>query len=141
MSCNSIVSCRCNKCKVLVTVTSATVTAGKLILNIPSQNLANNEKICLLIALTLPVSSTPIPVVITVGTSTTQLPLISKCGNFIYSDQIKTRSIYPLSFKSDVKQFDFIGKFCLSCTGFIFPVFTPTAPPAEAATLKMKGDK
>ena len=141
MNCNSIVSNRCNRCRRLVTVTSATITDERLVLEIPSQSLSNNEKICLLIAITLPVSPTPIPVVITDGVSATQLPLVSKCGNFIYSDQIRTRSIYPLSFKSDTEQFHFIGRFCLPCTEFIFPVFTPTAPPANAAVLKVKEDK
>ena len=80
MNCNLLASCRCNRCRHLITVTTATITGGKLVLNVqPSQSFSNNENVCLLIATTLPRSTTPIPVVITIGSSTTQIPLRNKC--------------------------------------------------------------
>lgn len=128
MSCNLIVSCRCNTCHSLVTVTSAAITAGKLVLTIPSQSIANNQAVCLLIATTLPASATPIPVVVSDGT--TQIPLINKDGHLVYSDQISNRKIYPLCFKSDVPAFDYVGKCNLPCTCFVFTTFTPTPAPS-----------
>lgn len=127
MSCNRI-SRECGVCKNLVSVISATITAGKLVLNIPAGTYQNNQEVCLLISQALPVSNTPIPVVITIGGTATQYPFINKCGNSVYSDQIRSRQIYCTSFKSDTKLFKYNGCKPLCCTDFIFlPVTVGTA--------------
>lgn len=134
MNCNLNASCRCNRCRHLITVTTATITGGKLVLNVqPSQSFSNNENVCLLIATTLPSSTTPVPVVITIGSSTTQIPLRNKCGNNVYSDQIRNRRIYPTRFKTDVPSLNYVGTCNLPCTSFVFPVYTPTTPTETTA--------
>ena len=125
MSCN-IITKECNVCRHLTAINSAVITGGKLLLNIPAGTYFNKQEVCLLISQTLPVSNTPIPVAITIGTSTTQYLLINKCGNNVYSDQISSRKIYCTSFRSDTKLFMYNGRRPLCCTEFIFiPVTTP----------------
>lgn len=126
MACN--IKRKCCNCKHFVVVSTTTITGGKLILNIPTATYTNGEEVCLFISPTLPVSATPIPVVVTIGTGTTQYPLINKCGNNVYSDQIKTRCIYYTSVRTDTKLFKYNGCKNLPCTSFVFPVIpVPTA--------------
>ena len=55
MSCNRI-SRECGVCRNLLSVISATITAGKLVLNIPAGTYQNNQEVFLLISQALPVS-------------------------------------------------------------------------------------
>lgn len=135
---NCKISKGCNVCNHLIPITSATITGGKLVLNIPTGTYQNNQRVCLLISQALPVSNTPIPVVITTGTSTIQYLLIDKCGNNIYSDQIRSRRIYCTSFKSDTKLFKYIGCSPLCPTGFIF---VPVTIGVTTALTEVKGGK
>lgn len=111
MNCNCLIpSCCCNSCSRLVTVTSAVITTNQLVLTIPAGTYNNGENVCLLLATTLPTSAIPIPVVIKVGTSTTNIPLLNKCGGYVYNTQLRSRRIYPTKFRSDSNLFIYSGK-------------------------------
>lgn len=127
MACN-IFNGKCGCCRNLIPIVSAKITAGVLILNIPAGTYRNNQEVCLLISQDLPVSATPIPVAITIGSTVTQYLLVNKCGNGVYSDQIRSRRLYCTSVKTDTKMFKYNGCRNLPCTSFVFGAITGAVP-------------
>lgn len=72
MSCNR----SCQICSKLVISSSITVGADALIVNIPSATYFDGERVCLVIGQSIPDTATiNLPVVITIGSDTTQYPL------------------------------------------------------------------
>lgn len=87
----------CNCCD---QINYATVTVGttNITINIPAQNICNNKNICFVITSNFAVTK-PLPVFMSVGT--TSFRVINKNGNFVYSDQLRTRRLYSVSLKTD----------------------------------------
>lgn len=82
----------CQSCPRLVATTAVAATGGNLVLTIPSQQLLQGQKICLLIQQAIPTGSDALPVVLADGT--TNISLINRCGNNVFGDQVRTRRIY-----------------------------------------------
>ena len=97
MSC--IYSNACGKiCPRFVVTTAVAFTGGTLILTLPDDvTYENGEKYCIVIGQTIPDTTTlNAPVVAVVGASTTQFPLITRCGAQVVSQQVNTRVKYPI---------------------------------------------
>lgn len=94
--------CNNNCCACDNLIYTGTVTASGTAVNItlPAQAICNNEKLCFVITTSIPVVTTPLPVTITVG-ATTVFKMVNQCGNFVYSDQLKSRKVYCVSMKTD----------------------------------------
>lgn len=110
-----------------------TIVGNVLVLNIPlvaQQTYSNKEKVCICVAQTLPVGITSAQTVaVTIGTSTTQYPLRTKCGNNVHADQIRSRRVYHTNVATDTGSF--IVSSCELCkTGFNFPIIPVTTTPA-----------
>ena len=118
MSCN-IFKGKCNCCKHLAIVTSATIKNNQLILQVPEKSYVNGEMVCFLIAQNLPISYEPIPVIVKVG-ETNEYFLFNRNGNYIYSDQIRSRQIYSTQYRTDTKAFKYCGYRRLQNTRFVF---------------------
>lgn len=88
--------CECNKLLYTGTVTSSTTAVT---ITLPAQSICNNEKLCFVITTSIPVATTPLPIIISVGTS--QYKMINQSGNYVYSDQLKSRRVYCVSMKTD----------------------------------------
>lgn len=76
MACNNV----CKLCDKLVISSAVTFTSGNLIINIPNGIYGDGCKYCIVVAQTIPATTTiNAPVYITIGTSTTLYPL-NKCN-------------------------------------------------------------
>ena len=90
--------CKGRLCPNFVISNSVTVSADNLTVNIPSLACLQG---CLVIAQTIPDTATiNLPVVITVGTDTTEYPLVDKCGVQLSAGCLDVRTSYPYHFIS-----------------------------------------
>lgn len=85
----------CKICKNFVASTSVTVTTTALVVNIPEQTYDNCSRVCLWIAQDVPSTATRgLPVVITIGTDTTQYPLVNCKGLPVTQEYIAQDNVY-----------------------------------------------
>lgn len=137
MSCSN-----CNKvCNRLVISTAVTFTDDTLIINVPQDNYGNKERYCLIVAQTIPETTTiNAPVVITIGTDTTQYPLVNcDCTNVI-ACSIHARTRYCVRVRTNVSGgvFSLINKLpCSRCLNqpASLPIPTPVTTPATNAVV------
>lgn len=91
MACRNV----CKLCKNLVISESVTFTAPNLIINIPAGSYADNDKVCLVIAQTIPVATTiTAPVFITIGDGTVLYPLNNCDCSQVTACGLRTRTKY-----------------------------------------------
>lgn len=116
----------CGGCTHFVKTVSVTVSGNVLILNIPQKTYSNHEKVCICVAQNIPTNITSaMTVAITIGIGTTQYPLITRCGNNVHADQIRSRKVYHTNVATDTAVF--VVNRCELCnTGFNFPIIPAT---------------
>ena len=91
MPCKNI----CNLCPNLLISQSVNFTDGNLVILVPSGPYENGRKICIVIAQSIPESTTiTAPVMIQVGTGTTLYPLQNRCCAQVTACGIRTRTKY-----------------------------------------------
>lgn len=91
MACNNV----CRLCKRFVISSAVTFTGGNLVINIPAGAYANGEKYCIVVAQTIPETTTiNAPVYVTIGTGTTLYPVTNKCCAQLTACAIRTRTKY-----------------------------------------------
>lgn len=126
----------CNK---LIISSAVTFTGGTLIINIPQASYRNNEKYCIVVAQNLPAGTTiNAPVVITIGTGTTQYPLLNCDCTPVYACAVNTRTRYSAIVRTNISSGSFIltGKIpCSRCGNAL--AFLPAPTPATSATTKV----
>lgn len=85
----------CKLCKRFVISQAVTFADGTLTINLPAGDYTNGEKYCIVVAQTIPTTTTiSAPVVITIGTGTVQYPL-TKCNcTQVTACGIRTRTRY-----------------------------------------------
>ena len=91
MACKNV----CKLCRNLVISESVTFTAPNLIINIPAGSYADCDKVCIVVAQTIPAATTiTAPVFITIGDGTELYPL-NKCDcSQVIACGIRTRTKY-----------------------------------------------
>ena len=91
MACKNV----CRICSHLAISTAVTIDAGNLVVTLPQDTYRNGEKVCIVIAQTIP-AETPIntPVVIQIGAGTQQYPLTTRCCAQVTACGIRTRTKY-----------------------------------------------
>lgn len=91
MACNNV----CRLCKRFVISSAVTFTGGNLVINIPAGAYANGEKYCIVVAQTIPSTTTiNAPIYVTIGTGTTLYPVTNKCCAQLTACAIRTRTKY-----------------------------------------------
>lgn len=91
MACNNV----CRLCKRFVISSAVTFTGGNLVINIPAGTYGNGEKYCIVVAQTIPSTTTiNAPVYVTIGTGTTLYPVTNKCCAQLTACAIRTRTKY-----------------------------------------------
>lgn len=91
MACRNV----CKLCKNLVISESVTFTAPNLIINIPAGSYADCDKVCLVIAQTIPAATTiTAPVFITIGDGTVLYPLNNCDCSQVTACGLRTRTRY-----------------------------------------------
>lgn len=110
---------KCFNCPNLVLVTSATTSGGFTTLTLPNINLCNNTKICFIIPSTISLPATPTPIKVSINGTT--FLWLSKHGNYVYTDQVKARTVYVVRMKTDSKVA--LNERCnLRCSNVTLPV-------------------
>lgn len=110
-NCKSI----CKLCKHLVISSSVTFTDGTLIVNIPQNTFFDGEKVCIVIAQTIPTTATiTAPVAITIGAGTVQYPLLNCDCSLVTACGISSRTKYCTCVETNATgaSFKLIGKNC-----------------------------
>lgn len=133
MSCALYDNCGfgCGGCRHFVKTASITVDGTVLVLNIPQATYVNKEKACICLAQSIPDTATSaMTVAVTIGTSTTQHPLLTKCGNNVHADQLRSRTVLNTHTATDVGTFIMNDNCKLCKTSFNFPTIPAETTPA-----------
>lgn len=110
-------ACRpvCSLCDNLIISQSVTFTGGNLVVNIPAGAYNNGEKYCIVIAQSIPDTTTiAAPVVITIGEGAVLYPLLNRCGAQMTAAGIRTRTRYAtvVSTSATSGVFKLVGRAC-----------------------------
>lgn len=125
----------CRLCDKLVISSSVTVAGGVLIINIPAGNYQNNCKYCIVVAQAIPDTATiNMPVVVTIGTGTTQYPLTNRCCAQVTACAIRTRTKYSTKVVTNATggTFRLLGNTCCAPNNQLVSLPAPEAAPAAA---------
>ena len=91
MACKNV----CRLCEHLAISTAVAFTDGNLVVTLPADSFRNGEKVCIVIAQTIPADTTiTAPVVIQIGEGTEQYPLTTRCCAQVSACGIRTRTRY-----------------------------------------------
>ena len=91
MACKNV----CRLCQRLAISTAVEFTGGNLVITLPANSYANGEKVCIVIAQTIPAETTiNAPVVIQIGEGTEQYPLTTRCCAQVTACGVRTRTKY-----------------------------------------------
>jgi hypothetical protein len=115
MSCSNVK----RLCNNLVISTAVTFADGTLTINIPAATYGNGCKYCIVVAQTIPETTTiNAPVVITIGTGTTEYPLLNCDCTQVTACSINTRTRYSTVVHTGIAggSFNLLGKLpCSRC--------------------------
>lgn len=85
----------CSLCPRLSISQSVTFTGGNLIINLPANSFRNCDKVCIVVAQAIPVTTTiNAPVFVTIGTGTQQYPLVKRNCRQLTACGLRTRTKY-----------------------------------------------
>ena len=91
MACKNV----CRLCDHLSISTAVAFTDGNLVVTLPANSFRDGEKVCIVIAQTIPADTTiTAPVVIQIGEGTEQYPLTTRCCAQVSACGIRTRTRY-----------------------------------------------
>lgn len=91
MACKNV----CRLCDHLAISTAVAFTDGNLVVTLPANSFRDGEKVCIVIAQTIPADTTiTAPVVIQIGEGTEQYPLTTRCCAQVSACGIRTRTRY-----------------------------------------------
>lgn len=91
MACKNV----CKLCRRLVLSSSVTFANNTLTINIPEGAYNDGEKYCIVLAQAIPAATTiNAPVVVTIGTGTTQYPLVNRCCAQVTACAVRARTKY-----------------------------------------------
>lgn len=127
----------CKMCDKLVISQSVEFTGGNLVINIPAGAYSNCEKHCIVVAQSIPGTTTiTAPVYITIGTGTELYPLTTRNCAQVTACGIRTRTRYAtvVSTSATGGVFKMLGKPCCSPDNRLASIdgTAPATPPAPA---------
>lgn len=118
-------------CERVILSQAVTFAGDTLTINIPAGSYGNKEKYCLIVAQEIPDDTTiAATVVITIGTDTTEYPLLTCCGAEVTAGQIEFRRKYPVVVSTSIASgaFRILERLCCGRS------LAAPALPIEAAT-------
>ena len=113
MSCKPV----CRLCDKLVISQSVTFTGGNLVINLPAGSYNNCEKYCIVLAQSIPTTTTiSAPVVITIGDGTEPYPLTKRNCAQVTACGVRTRTRYSVCVVTSATggSFRMLGQPCCS---------------------------
>lgn len=132
MACKNV----CKLCDRLIISQAITFTGGNLVVNLPDGSYNNNEKYCIVLAQSIPATTTiNAPVVITIGTGTQQYPLVNRCCRPVTACGVRTRTRYSTCVETSATSavFKMLGEPCCQPNNNLRSV-NGTAPAADTTT-------
>lgn len=119
-------------CDKLVISDSVTFTGGNLVIDLPSASYNNGQKYCIVVAQTIPATTTiDAPVVITIGgDTTTTYPLVNCDCSQVVACAINTRTRYSTCVRTTTTggSFKLLGKVpCSRCADNLLSIPAPAA--------------
>lgn len=126
----------CKLCDRLIISQSITFTGGNLVINLPAGSYNNNCKYCIILAQTIPTTTTiGAPVVFTIGTGTQLYPLVNRCCRPVTACGVRTRTKYAVCVETTATgaTFKMLGNPACQPNNNLRAV-NGTAPVAEPAT-------
>lgn len=134
-------NCRpnCRLCDHIRISQSVTFTGGNLVINLPAGSYNRDEKICIIVAQTIPTTTTiNAPVFISIGDGTELYPLTNRCCAQITACGIRSRMRYStvVSTSATSGTFKMLGNTCPCPTNNLTAIdgTAPAAAPATPAT-------
>lgn len=125
----------CKLCDRLIISQSITFTGGNLVINLPAGSYNNNCKYCIVLAQTIPTTTTiGAPVVFTIGTGTQLYPLVNKCCRPVTACGVRTRTKYSVCVETTATgaTFKMLGNLACQPNNNL-PAVDGTAPAATPA--------
>ena len=110
-------NCNGRLCPRFIISQTVTFADGTLTINLPAGSYANGERYCIVVAQTIPDTTTiTAPVVITIGDGTVEYPLVTRCCAQVLASGLRTRYRYPVIVSTDATggTFKMLGNPC--CT-------------------------
>lgn len=121
----------CKVCDRIVFSNSITVSGSNLVVNIPAGTYINRCRFCLVLVQTIPTTATiNMPVVVTIGTDTTQYPMVKCDCASVTACALRTRTRYPMMVVTTATSGSFRVLRNLACA----PVNVLTSLPAPTVT-------
>lgn len=127
----------CKLCDKFILSQSITFSGGNLIVNLPQNVYGNCQKYCIVLAQSIPTTTTiNAPVVFTIGAGTTQYPFVNCDCTPVLASQVRTRRVYPTRVNTAVNSgvFKYIGKCPLPCRAAVVAGSIPTSTTASTVT-------
>lgn len=124
----------CRLCDRLIISQAVTFADGTLTINIPEGSYQAGERYCIVIAQTIPATTTiTAPVVITIGAGTEEYPLNNMCCAQVVACSIRTRTRYPVRVVTNATggSFRLLGRTCCAPNTNLAAI-DGTAPAAPA---------
>ena len=116
----------CGGCLHFFRSLSITLAADVLTITLPAETVKNLEKFCICLAQNIPDGVTAnTTVVIAVTDITAPFPLLTKCGNRVYGDQLRTRSVLHTIALTDTPAFKMTNNSRLAPTEHSFTTLIP----------------
>ena len=114
-----------NCCKLIASTEIALNGTTSLQITIPAETFNNGETFGLYLAQAIPSTGTPLPVEIMIGI--TAYNLLKPCGNYVMSDQLRTKRFYPLRVGTNPAHFTVRYPATLCSTAYVAPQLIPAA--------------
>ena len=130
MGCKNV----CRLCDHIAISSAVAFTDGSLVITLPQDTYRNGEKVCIVIAQTIPEETTiNAPVVIQIGAGTEQYPLVTRCCAPVTACGVRTRTRYATRVNTSAvgATFRMLGNPACS-PNYDLPSINGTAPAAPA---------
>nr|DAR47428.1 MAG TPA: hypothetical protein [Bacteriophage sp.] len=135
MSCRNV----CHLCDNFIISNSVTFTGGNLVIDLPAGSYANNRKVCIVVAQSIPDATTiNAPVYITIGGGAVLYPLVKKNCRQVTACGLRTRTRYStiVETTNDSGLFRMLGNPCCSPDNRLTAINGGGTPVTQSATVK-----
>lgn len=136
MACKNV----CRLCDNFIISSSVTFTGGNLVIDLPAGSYANNRKVCIVVAQTIPDTTTiNAPVYITIGNGAVLYPLVKRNCRQVVASGLRTRTRYStvVETTNDSGIFRMLGNPCCTPDNRIAAINGDGVP----VTTSLKGGK
>lgn len=135
MSCRNV----CHLCDNFIISNSVTFTGGNLVIDLPAGSYANNRKVCIVVAQSIPNTTTiNAPVYITIGGGAVLYPLVKRNCRQVTACGLRTRTRYStiVETTNDSGLFRMLGNPCCSPDNRLAAINGDGTPVTQSAVVK-----